>query len=85
MVVGATVISVVWTVVGAGVATGAAGWEHPAASVRTMQSISVNAIVSILFIPDGFPGGYLRVLSSKVLRHGFLQLFFACAYFLKIK
>ena len=56
-------------VVGAGVeADGVTGWEHPAASARTMQSISANPIVSILFIPHGFTGGYMRVLSGEVLR-----------------
>src|SRR5208337_683665 len=69
--VGAAVVSVVWMVVGAGVAAaGAVGWVHPATSARTMHSISVNTIV-ILFIPHVFTGGYLRVLSSKVMWPGF--------------
>jgi len=66
--IGGAVVSVVWMVAGAGVeAAGVAGWEHPTASARTMQSISANPIVSILFIPHGFTGGYMRVLSGEVL------------------
>jgi hypothetical protein len=35
---------------------------HPAASTSAMQRKPADAIINDLFIPDSFPGGYLRVL-----------------------
>jgi hypothetical protein len=43
---------VVSTVVGAGVATGVAGWVHPAAKTSTQQEMSARIIVSTLFMPE---------------------------------
>jgi hypothetical protein len=54
--------TVVTAVVGVGVTGGVAGCMHPAASTSTMQRRPADAIINDLFIPDSFPGGYLRVL-----------------------
>jgi hypothetical protein len=54
--------TVVAAVVGVGVTGGVAGCIHPAASTSTMQRKPADAIINDLFIPDSFPGGYLRVL-----------------------
>jgi hypothetical protein len=62
--VGAAVASFVTIGVGAGVAAGAACWEHPATSASARQNPSVMAIARIFFITDGFPGGYLSVLTQ---------------------
>jgi hypothetical protein len=52
---------VVSTVVGTGVAAGAAGWEHPATRARMTHKISADVIVRIFFIPMISTGGYLRI------------------------
>ena len=57
---------VVTTGVGVGVTGGVAGCVHPAASTSTMQSKPADAITNDLFIPDSYPGGYLRVVFSGV-------------------
>jgi hypothetical protein len=54
--------TVVTTGVGVGVTGGVAGCVHPAASTSTMQSNPTDAINNDLFIPDSYPGGYLRVV-----------------------
>jgi hypothetical protein len=48
--------------VGVGVTGGVAGCMHPATSTSTMQRRPADAIINDLFIPDSFPGGYLRVV-----------------------
>lgn len=57
------------TGVGVGVAGGVAGWVHPAARARTAQSTRADVIISVLFIPDNYIGGYLMLVSDECWKY----------------